>query len=223
MQTAMKGDVWCKKNAIRLAVNINEWNPTELEWNKAMKCIQIEEERERIRKFRYQKDAKASLVGRLLMHFWAQQTFPSHEKITFSRSPRGRPLLMNNYNWDFNVSHAGSFAVFAAQSKHQFFESETRIHRYLLTLGNSEGVGVDVMGLKDSRCEASDAKQAEFFRLMNRQFTKQEWQQIGKSLPTFFRFWTLKEAFVKALGTGLNFDLQRLSFLAKSTMDMAKE
>ena len=196
-QTAMKGDVWSKKRAIRLAINASEWNPTETEWNKAMRCIQAEE-RERIRRFRYQIDAKASLVGRLLMQFWAQKTFVS-QPIRFLRSDRGRPQLAidRENNWDFNVSHAGSYTVFVAQQA-------------------VEGIGVDVMRLKDSRLDDSEAKKTEFFRIMRRQFTIDEWNQIGTSLPSFFRFWTLKEAYVKAMGTGLNFDLQRLSFNIKS-------
>ena len=78
MQNALKGDVW--SNSIRWAVNINDWIPTQQEWIKAMRCIQSIE-RQRIRKFRYRKDAKASIVGRILMRFWASKTFDMDSNI----------------------------------------------------------------------------------------------------------------------------------------------
>ena len=89
-------------------------------------------------------------------------------------------------------------------------------------------VGVDVMRSIDAR---QSGNLPEFFRLMRRQFTPDEWQDIrsakgcprigeGKEaaerdqLRTFYRFWCLKESFVKAEGSGLGWDLQRLSFQA---------
>ena len=175
-----------------------------------MRCIHPIE-RQRIRKFRYRKDAKASIVGRLLMRMWASNTFNiGSNKLEFTRTEKGRPSLRknlmksteyeNNY-WDFNVSHAGNYTVFVAEK-------------------SVEAIGVDVMSLQDIRFDRSDEKIQEFFRIMTKQFTESEWNQIKcsspssqtKSLATFFRFWTLKESFVKADGEGLTWDLQRLSF-----------
>ena len=175
-----------------------------------MRCIHPIE-RQRIRKFRYRKDAKASIVGRLLMRMWASNTFNiGSNKLEFMRTEKGRPSLRknlmksteyeNNY-WDFNVSHAGNYTVFVAEK-------------------SVEAIGVDVMSLQDIRFDRSDEKIQEFFRIMTKQFTESEWNQIKcsspssqtKSLATFFRFWTLKESFVKADGEGLAWDLQRLSF-----------
>ena len=74
------------------------------------------------------------------------------------------------------------------------------------------------MSLEDKRF-SSEEKIHEFFRLMTRQFTAEEWMQITDSscelnaqLANFFRFWTLKESFVKGHGHGLGWNLQRLSF-----------
>ena len=56
------------------------------------------------------------------MRFWAIKTFQaSNEIVIFDRSDRGRPrLLLNNdaKKWTFNVSHAGDYTVFVAQSKY---------------------------------------------------------------------------------------------------------
>ena len=187
----------------RWAVNINDWIPNKNQWIKAMKCIQVEE-RERIRKFRYRKDAKSSIVGRLLLRLWASSVFniPSNQ-FEFTRTDRGRPKLKLalDQGWDFNVSHAGNFTVLVAQT-------------------SVESIGVDVMSLSDKRFERSDEKIQEFFRIMNKQFTQSEWDQIKSSenqLATFFRFWTLKESFIKAHGDGLAWNLQRLKFDVKSS------
>jgi len=47
--------------SVRLAFNFKNWQPSENEWCQAI--IQLQpEERERIKKFRYRDDAKASLI-----------------------------------------------------------------------------------------------------------------------------------------------------------------
>jgi hypothetical protein len=83
MQNAMRGDVWSKiesktnaTHIVRWAVNLNDWTPTEKQWTKAINSVQAEEQ-ERINRFKYKHDAKASLVGRLLMRFWAKKNLPS--------------------------------------------------------------------------------------------------------------------------------------------------
>ena len=96
--------------------------------------LQIDE-RERISKFRYRQDAKASIVGRLLMRFWAKQSLAKpNSALYFQRSERGRPILNQvEHNWDFNVSHAGEYTVFVAEGKYRFFntffhnETETKL------------------------------------------------------------------------------------------------
>ena len=78
------------------------------------------------------------------------------------------------------------------------------------------------MRLSDAR-HAMPEKRREFFRLMRRQFTDGEWQQIkgdvdannaddapengqkdvgSQQLAAFYRHWSLKESFVKATGSG---------------------
>jgi 4'-phosphopantetheinyl transferase len=58
----------------------------------------------------------------------------------------------------------------------------------------------------------------EFFRTMCRNFTEGEWSHIlappthQQQLAVFYRFWCLKESFIKAEGSGLSYGLQRLEF-----------
>ncbi|KAG8584689.1 hypothetical protein GDO81_004721 [Engystomops pustulosus] len=53
---------------------------------------------------------------------------------------------------------------------------------------------------------------------MHRQFTEREWRSIKSMrsdwarLDMFYRHWALKESFIKAIGVGLGFNLQRIEF-----------
>jgi 4'-phosphopantetheinyl transferase len=68
------------------------------------------------------------------------------------------------------------------------------------------------------RCSDQREDVEKFFKLMKRQFTDREWEIINaghdnvKKMRTFYRLWCLKESFIKAKGTGLNWNLQRLNF-----------
>uniref|UniRef100_A0A5F9DIC8 L-aminoadipate-semialdehyde dehydrogenase-phosphopantetheinyl transferase n=1 Tax=Oryctolagus cuniculus TaxID=9986 RepID=A0A5F9DIC8_RABIT len=58
----------------------------------------------------------------------------------------------------------------------------------------------------------------EFFHIMKRKFTNKEWETIRSfkdewtQLDMFYRNWALKESYIKAIGVGLGFELQRLEF-----------
>ena len=184
-------------NIASWAFNIKKWKPSEAEWCRAIQLIQSEE-KERIEKFRYRDDMISSLIGRLFLRGFAAQTLGhnNNSKIRLIRTERGKPVLETLCGWDYNVSHAGDWVVFAA--------------------GESCQVGLDVMKMTDSRIDRLD----EFFRIMDRQFTEAEWTCIRgerrneeEQLARFFRNWTLKESYVKAIGTGLNVDLRSLNFI----------
>nr|XP_040040829.1 L-aminoadipate-semialdehyde dehydrogenase-phosphopantetheinyl transferase isoform X2 [Gasterosteus aculeatus aculeatus] len=97
-------------------------------------------------------------------------------------------------SWSFNLSHQGEYAVLAAEQGMQ--------------------VGVDIMKIT----MPGSSSVPEFFRIMTRQFTAYEWSVIQSSglehqqLAAFYRHWALKESFIKAIGTGLGFNLQRVEF-----------
>ena len=120
------------------------------------------------------------------------------EGTTVDMEGRQHGTLMGSTN--YNVSHAGNWVVLA---------------------GGAGRLGVDLMQTKDSRVDRLD----NFFRLMRGQFTAGEWLAIRSSektpeeqLTAFFRNWTLKESFVKAVGTGLNLDLQTLDFKVEAEL-----
>ncbi|KAF3847823.1 hypothetical protein F7725_020851 [Dissostichus mawsoni] len=211
--------------SVRWAFLCGSWRPSRSEWMLANRCIQ-REERERIGQFVFAKDAKSAMVsltvnfglsycgtttraGRLLLRrFVCERMGIPWSEIRLERSPRGKPYLaaplkVNTVrsdsgteppSWSFNLSHQGDYAVLAAEQGGQ--------------------VGVDIM--KNTMPGTSSVP--EFFRIMTRQFTAYEWSVIQSAgsehlqLAAFYRHWALKESFIKAIGTGLGFNLQRVEF-----------
>ncbi|XP_069004018.1 L-aminoadipate-semialdehyde dehydrogenase-phosphopantetheinyl transferase isoform X1 [Embiotoca jacksoni] len=188
--------------SVRWAFRCGSWVPSRSELLLAARCIQ-REEKHRIGQFVFAEDAKSALVGRLLLRrFVCEKMGIPWSEIRLERSARGKPYLAAPLKvssdsgpvWSFNLSHQGDFAVLAAQQGVQ--------------------VGVDVM--KTTMPGSSSVP--EFFRIMTRQFTGYEWSIIQSAgseqqqLAAFYRHWALKESFIKAIGTGLGFNLQRVEF-----------
>ncbi|XP_041655555.1 L-aminoadipate-semialdehyde dehydrogenase-phosphopantetheinyl transferase isoform X1 [Cheilinus undulatus] len=191
--------------SVRWAFRCGSWTPSRSDWLFAARCIQ-REEKDRIGQFVFAKDAKSAMVGRLLLRrFVCEKMGIPWSEIKLERSPRGKPYLADTLKdrsdsepetsaWSFNLSHQGDYAVLAAEQGMQ--------------------VGVDIM--KTTMPGSSSVP--EFFRIMTRQFTAYEWSVIQSAgseheqLAAFYRHWALKESFIKAIGTGLGFNLQRVEF-----------
>ncbi|XP_035730894.1 L-aminoadipate-semialdehyde dehydrogenase-phosphopantetheinyl transferase-like [Vespa mandarinia] len=190
--------------SVRWAFNWKEWNPSEKEFSHAISCVQLEE-KERLDRFVFRKDVRASLIGRLLMRkFVNDYTNIPYDKILFTRDNNNKPILKNSpINISFNVSHQGYYSVLAGE-----------IRDVLL--------GVDIMKLEYT----GGKRLSEFFRIMNRNFSSSEWDEI-RGTPTcleveqismFCRHWALKESFVKALGIGIVTDLRTIDFKTNSKL-----
>lgn len=190
--------------SIRWAFNWKEWNPNEKDFAYAISCIQSEE-KERLGRFMYRKDVRASLVGRLLLRkFVNEYGCIPYNNILFTRDTHNKPVLQNlSLNLSFNVSHHGDYTVLAGETRNL-------------------KLGVDVMKL-----EYTGGKQlSEFFRIMNRNFSFSEWNEINNSslnelgqISMFSRHWALKESYLKAIGKGILTELGALDFRTKSELD----
>ncbi|XP_059480587.1 L-aminoadipate-semialdehyde dehydrogenase-phosphopantetheinyl transferase [Neocloeon triangulifer] len=187
---------------VRWAAKVGSWQPTEVEWTKAASLIQLEE-KERIGKFYFKRDAKSSMLGRLLIRkFLSQATGLSNTEIFIERDKNGKPVYPCDPSVIFNVSHQGDFAVLAGVA------------------GCLPGqmLGVDIMKLEYTGGKSL----SEFFRIMTRNFSPKEWlliknqQEESIQLKEFCRHWSLKESYVKATGTGITVNLQNLSFATSS-------
>lgn len=95
------------------------------------------------------------------------------------KTVKGKPLISND--WHFSLSHAENKFVFA--------------------IGKQHALGIDIEGLAYlSRCSQSHLE-----ALAKRVYTDVEldiWYR-NQHLQTFLQLWTLKEAYLKALGWGL--------------------
>ncbi|KAJ1113572.1 hypothetical protein NDU88_001814 [Pleurodeles waltl] len=184
---------------MRWAFGCGAWTPGRAQWLQAARCVQSEEKL-RIGQFVFTRDAKAAMAGRLMIRKVIADTLNiPWDEIVLQRTAKGKPFLANDVsstfpNFSFNVSHQGDYAVLAAEHSHQ--------------------VGIDVMKTDFPGSGSVE----EFFRIMKRQFTETEWKSIKcvdsewTQLHTFYRHWALKESFIKALGIGVGFNLQRIEF-----------
>nr|XP_033804770.1 L-aminoadipate-semialdehyde dehydrogenase-phosphopantetheinyl transferase [Geotrypetes seraphini] len=185
--------------SVRWAFRHGSWFPGRAEWLLAARCVQPEE-KTRIGQFVFARDAKAAMAGRLLIRkLIADKLQIPWNEILLQRTSKGKPFLVHDIsktypNFNFNVSHQGEYAVLAAEVEFQ--------------------VGIDIM---KTELPGSGSIQ-EFFRIMTRQFTEKEWKSIRcagsewSQLDMFYRYWALKESFIKAIGVGLGFSLQRIEF-----------
>ncbi len=104
------------------------------------------------------------------------------EKITFSTGEKGKPFLAGS-DLQFNVSHSGDYL--------------------LIGVTRGQAIGVDIENVKPNK---------DFLALAKRFFADSEYQEIKKyptreQIAAFYRCWTRKEAFIKAIGLGLSFPL----------------
>lgn len=165
----------------------------------------------------FRDDFDGSIIGRLLMRKFARDTTKiPYEQLQFARDSRGKPHLLplhdqrstSNYV-DFNVSHHGSYAVLAGCC----LSSDNHKSQQLSTT-----IGVDVMKIEYTGGKSLN----EFFRIMQRSFTVNEWKYIRNNTDelgqteAFMRHWCLKESYVKNVGVGICMDLQKIDFMIKA-------
>ncbi|XP_025054036.1 L-aminoadipate-semialdehyde dehydrogenase-phosphopantetheinyl transferase isoform X2 [Alligator sinensis] len=188
---------------VRWAFPCAAWLPSRQDWLLAARLVQPEE-RDRIGDFLFVSALNyfISQAGRLLIRkLIAEKLWIPWNEIVLQRTSKGKPFLANSIssihsNFNFNVSHQGDYAVLAAEPELQ--------------------VGIDIM--KTSLPGSGSVP--DFFRIMKRQFTDAEWGVIESmnnewmQLDMFYRHWALKESFIKAIGIGLGFNLQRIEFNA---------
>lgn len=192
---------------IRWAFKLSNWKPTLDELITATSCIQLEE-KQRLSAFMFRDDFDASIIGRLMMRkFVHDTTNKPYDKIIFNRDERGKPYIQIDTNSNdvitFNVSHQGNYTIIAGS----YVESS-------ITKIKEPRIGVDIMKIEYTGGKTVN----EFFRIMDRNFTPNEWNYIKMQsneqlrLRAFMRHWCLKESFVKMLGSGITVPLDKISF-----------
>lgn len=135
-------------------------------------------------------DRHLSLVSRALVRYViAEVTGQPPSTLRFSTNEYGKPFLAQSSDIHFNLSHSHGAAVCA--------------------LCRGAAIGVDV----------EDAQRQTNLSIASRFFSLPEAHLVSKSSGTektkmFFDIWTLKEAYIKAVGKGLSIPLDSFSFNA---------
>lgn len=211
-----------KAGHARWAFDLSGWRPGLSDLLLATSCVQLEE-KQRLAKFIYRDSFDSSLIGRLLMRCFVKHCLPDIEynKIVFERDARGKPFLSQTVNdgrniqVNFNVSHHESYAVLAGCFTSSICDNQQDIDKRCSPI---QTVGVDVM-----KTEYTGGKSLhEFFRIMNGNFTPNEWIFIRtrknetQQTDAFMRHWCLKESYTKNIGVGITTDLQKIDFKIKT-------
>ncbi len=127
-----------------------------------------------------------SLIGDVLIRTIIRNTIGiANNEINFVTNEFGKPFLKDYPDFHFNLSHSGIWVVCAV---------------------DNQPVGIDVQIIKPIDIE-----------IAKRFFSEEEYLDIlGKPDPEredyFYRLWTLKESYIKAIGKGLSYSLKNVRF-----------
>ncbi len=139
------------------------------------------------------------LLGRLMIRTLLSRYFPEIEPRDwkFSFNPYGKPIVENApLPIDLSLSHSGGFVVLA------------------FTLGAEVGIDIECAraSLDVADLASSVFSPGELVFLLA--------QQPSRLAETFYRFWTLKEAYIKARGMGLSLPLDQFTFRLPQTDEL---
>ena len=151
-----------------------------------MRDTLADEEKQRVDRFYFDKDRRHFLAGRgslraILAHYLDCQP----GQVRFAYASQGKPMLAGATDLRFNLTHSHGLA--------------------LLAVTRGREIGVDVERIRDDIDREP---------LAERFFSPVEVAAL-RSLPValrreaFYRCWTRKEAFIKAIGKGLSLPLDR--------------
>ncbi len=144
-----------------------------------------ENERERAQRFRFpQHMERYVLAHSAVRRILSSQLNLEPSQIRFEVEASGKPILAGDGNsaLDINLSHSGELALFA--------------------MAKGRRVGVDVEHMESGR----DHSEASPSFMSGREFARQMARPAADRPQAFFDCWTRKEAYLKALGTGLLLD-----------------
>eukprot|EP00752_Nemacystus_decipiens_P010329 g9201.t1 len=201
----------------RWYLDVSEWGELSTDQWETLLGLLPEPDQTRVRAYLRENDRKLALGSRLLQRAVVSKVFGlNFSEVDIRRTSENKPFfagveravedgsvssLLNN--WNFNVSHHGKYVAIASEPACL--------------------CGVDIVdtnGRADNKGPAED-----YLRYFTDHFTDDEWETIKRpaddrsKLRRFYLHWGLKEAYVKAVGQGLGYDLRRISFLAGEWVD----
>jgi len=147
------------------------------------------DEQLRADRFRFEQHRQHFIIGRgVLRAILGRYMNIEPSQLQFCYSPHGKPALADADTTgmlQFNLSHSGGVALYAVACERQ--------------------IGIDIERLRPF---------SELEQIAKRFFSNREYEELRALSPSqqhdaFFRYWTLKEAYVKATGQGLSLALNQ--------------
>ncbi|QGQ96130.1 4'-phosphopantetheinyl transferase superfamily protein [Paenibacillus psychroresistens] len=136
----------------------------------------------KLKKFQKVEDRFRSLFGEILMRTEVSKVLGiTSQDITISHNSYGKPSIQGIDDFHYNISHSGA---------------------WVLCIFGSTPVGVDI-----EKIEPIDAIQIaeRFFSALEREYLNSVVSE--DCLSDFYKIWTLKESYIKAVGKGLSIPL----------------
>ncbi len=141
-----------------------------------------EERRRKIDALRFDKDRRLSLGAELILRETLRRYgYDPAREIKIIRGENGKPYLAGGGGIYFNLSHSGEYVMCAVSDR---------------------DIGCDIQKITDTD-----------YRIAERFFTLREYENIAgqkteeQRKDMFYRYWTLKESFLKATGKGISIPL----------------
>lgn len=123
----------------------------------------------------------------LLRKVLARYTGRAADQLIFLHTEKGKPYLPQD-DIHFNLSHSGHWA--------------------LLAVGSAGQIGVDIEAMHATRDLSGIAEN--YYH--PREFAQLQTLDPAAQAVYFYQLWTLKEAFLKAIGTGISAGLEKIEF-----------
>jgi 4'-phosphopantetheinyl transferase len=143
------------------------------------------QETDRVQRFRTSELSQSFIISRgFLRLILASYVNADPRSVEFVYGSNGKPHLVNTIGLEFNVSHSSGQIVFAC--------------------GRDCKIGIDIEAIRPMKDLQAVAQMC---------FTQEELTQLTVASPdayerAFYLCWTRKEAYLKAIGTGLSLPLQ---------------
>ncbi len=140
-----------------------------------------EDKKAQIHRFYHFEDSQRALIGNILSRYAICKNLNiKNSDLTFDKNEYGKPFLLGQNDIHFNISHSGKWVVCAV---------------------SDYPVGIDVEVIKHTE-----------FDIAKRFFSKDEYKELQKQPDEqkqayFYKLWTLKESYIKAVGKGLSIPL----------------
>jgi len=168
------------------AYKINNMLPED-KWQELISILSYSE-KSRVNSFKKRSDAEVALLSRyILRQIISFYTGVSPKELIFSADTYGKPILKypQTTNLYFNMSHSGDWIVGA--------------------VSRDKPIGIDIEKIRPIDFAITE-------NCFNGPEIKYLNSKNGSKLDNFYKIWTLKESFIKAIGKGLHYSLKNFYF-----------